>query len=61
MASSTQTGSAQMDQLNVQMLELYQTINTTADDMQKFNAQSESMTLMLNSISDIATQTTCLR
>ncbi|WP_434749949.1 methyl-accepting chemotaxis protein [Paenibacillus amylolyticus] len=60
MASSTQTGSAQMDHLNMQMRELYDTINTTADDMQKFNDQSESMTLMLNSISDIATQTNLL-
>ncbi|MDT0124273.1 methyl-accepting chemotaxis protein [Paenibacillus sp. RRE4] len=60
MASSTQTGSAQMGHLNEQMHELYETINTTADDMKKFNDQSESMTLMLNSISDIATQTNLL-
>lgn len=60
MASSTQTGSEKMEQLNMQMSELYETINTTADDMQKFNEQSESMTMMLNSISDIATQTNLL-
>ncbi|MEK4663107.1 methyl-accepting chemotaxis protein [Priestia sp. FSL H7-0729] len=60
MATSTQTGSVQMDQLNIQMQELYDTINTTANDMQKFNEESESMTLMLNSISDIASQTNLL-
>ncbi|WP_366294171.1 methyl-accepting chemotaxis protein [Paenibacillus sp. AN1007] len=60
MAASTQTGSEQMSQLNMQMRELYETINTTASDMQKFNDQSEAMTLMLNSISDIATQTNLL-
>ncbi|KAA8782863.1 methyl-accepting chemotaxis protein [Paenibacillus sp. 4624] len=60
MASSTQSGSAQMDQLNMQMSELDTAIHTTADDMQKFNEQSEAMTLMLNSISDIATQTNLL-
>lgn len=60
MAASTQTGAEQMSQLNMQMRELYETINTTASDMQKFNDQSEAMTLMLNSISDIATQTNLL-
>ncbi|PQP85117.1 hypothetical protein C0Q44_11695 [Paenibacillus sp. PCH8] len=60
MATSTQTGSAQMDQLNVQMKELYETINATANDMRQFNEESESMTLMLNSISDIASQTNLL-
>ncbi|PIH58659.1 methyl-accepting chemotaxis protein [Paenibacillus sp. LK1] len=60
MATSTETGSTQMDQLNVQMQELYETINTTADDMSKFNEESESMSLMLNSISDIANQTNLL-
>ncbi|MGN7414056.1 methyl-accepting chemotaxis protein [Paenibacillus sp. SAF-068] len=60
MATSTQTGSVQMDQLNLQMQELYDTINTTANDMRKFNEESESMTLMLNSISDIASQTNLL-
>ncbi|SHN77221.1 methyl-accepting chemotaxis protein [Paenibacillus sp. ov031] len=60
MATSTETGSAQMDQLNVQMQELYETINTTADDMSKFNEESESMSLMLNSILDIANQTNLL-
>ncbi|WP_440111513.1 methyl-accepting chemotaxis protein [Paenibacillus sp. QZ-Y1] len=49
-----------MDQLNVRMLELYETIDTTASDMRKFNEESESMTLMLNSISDIASQTNLL-
>lgn len=60
MASSTQMGSKQMDELNMQMRDLYTAIHTTADDMQKFNDQSESMTMMLNSISDIATQTNLL-
>ncbi|WP_272037914.1 methyl-accepting chemotaxis protein [Paenibacillus sp. JJ-100] len=60
MATSTETGSTQMDQLNVQMQELYVTIDTTSSDMQKFNEESESMTLMLNSISDIASQTNLL-
>ncbi|WP_339166725.1 methyl-accepting chemotaxis protein [Paenibacillus sp. FSL R5-0341] len=60
MATSTQTGSTQMDQLNIQMQELYETINTTASDMRKFNEESESMTLMLNSIADIANQTNLL-
>ncbi|MFS0871872.1 methyl-accepting chemotaxis protein [Paenibacillus xylanilyticus] len=60
MASSTETGSAQMDHLNVQMQELYETIDTTAGDMRKFNEESESMSLMLNSISDIANQTNLL-
>lgn len=60
MATSTQTGSTQMDQLNIQMQELYDTINTTASDMRKFNEESESMTLMLNSIADIASQTNLL-
>ncbi|MCW3791540.1 methyl-accepting chemotaxis protein [Paenibacillus sp. LS1] len=60
MATSTQTGSVQMDQLNIQMQELYDTINTTASDMRKFNEESESMTLMLNSIADIASQTNLL-
>ncbi|WP_366294168.1 methyl-accepting chemotaxis protein [Paenibacillus sp. AN1007] len=60
MASSTQMGSEQIDHLNVQMRELYTAIHTTAEDMQKFNEQSESMTMMLNSISDIATQTNLL-
>jgi len=60
MATSTRTGSTQMDQLNSQMQELYETINTTANDMRKFNEESESMTLMLNSIADIATQTNLL-
>jgi len=60
MATSTQTGSTQMEQLNIQMQELYETINTTASDMRKFNEESESMTLMLNSISDIANQTNLL-
>ncbi|KAF4325887.1 hypothetical protein G195_000521 [Phytophthora kernoviae 00238/432] len=60
MAASTETGSTQMDHLNVQMQELYETIDTTADDMKKFNEESESMSLMLNSISDIANQTNLL-
>ncbi|PKQ87698.1 chemotaxis protein [Paenibacillus sp. BGI2013] len=60
MAMSTQTGSTQMDQLNIQMQDLYETINTTANDMRKFNEESESMTLMLNSIADIASQTNLL-
>ncbi|MEK4275646.1 methyl-accepting chemotaxis protein [Paenibacillus sp. FSL R7-0026] len=60
MATSTQTGSEHMDQLNIQMQDLYETINTTANDMRKFNEESESMTLMLNSIADIATQTNLL-
>ncbi|WP_340018080.1 methyl-accepting chemotaxis protein [Paenibacillus sp. FSL H3-0457] len=60
MATSTQTGSTQMDQLNIQMQDLYETINTTASDMRKFNEESESMTLMLNSIADIASQTNLL-
>ncbi|MBR2564208.1 MAG: hypothetical protein IKE29_06260 [Paenibacillus sp.] len=60
MATSTETGSTQMDQLNVQMQELYVTIDTTSSDMQKFNEESESITLMLNSISDIASQTNLL-
>ncbi|MGG4482228.1 methyl-accepting chemotaxis protein [Paenibacillus xylanilyticus] len=60
MASSTETGSAQMDHLNVQMQELYETIDTTASDMRKFNEESEAMSLMLNSISDIANQTNLL-
>ncbi|OMF12180.1 hypothetical protein BK131_19485 [Paenibacillus amylolyticus] len=60
MATSTQTGSTQMDQLNIQMQELYETINITASDMRKFNEESESMTLMLNSIADIANQTNLL-
>ncbi|KAJ3198066.1 hypothetical protein HK101_009496 [Irineochytrium annulatum] len=60
MATSTQTGSEHLNQLNSQMQDLYETINTTASDMQKFNEESESMTLMLNSIADIATQTNLL-
>ncbi|PYE49723.1 methyl-accepting chemotaxis protein [Paenibacillus barcinonensis] len=60
MASSTQRGSNQMHELNEQMQGLYTAIHTTADDMQRFNEQSESMTMMLNSISDIATQTNLL-
>lgn len=60
MATSTQTGSEHLNQLNSQMQDLYKTINQTASDMQKFNEESESMTLMLNSIADIATQTNLL-
>ncbi|MEN1987612.1 methyl-accepting chemotaxis protein [Paenibacillus hubeiensis] len=60
MAESTENGTANMDQLNLKMLELYDAINTTADDMKKFNDESESIGLMLDSILDIASQTNLL-
>ncbi|WP_164848762.1 methyl-accepting chemotaxis protein [Paenibacillus sp. DCT19] len=60
MTQSTQTGSTQMEQLNVQMQEMSELIKTTAGDMERFNQESESMTILLSSITDIASQTNLL-
>ncbi|CAM4049451.1 methyl-accepting chemotaxis protein [Saccharibacillus endophyticus] len=60
MAGSTQVGSSKMDLLNTRMDSLYDAMKTAADDMQSFNRESESMTEILNGISDIARQTNLL-
>ncbi|CAM3536253.1 MULTISPECIES: methyl-accepting chemotaxis protein [Saccharibacillus] len=60
MAGSTEIGSSKMDLLNTQMDDLYEAMKTTAADMQNFNKESESMTEILNGISDIARQTNLL-
>ncbi|WP_172254474.1 methyl-accepting chemotaxis protein [Saccharibacillus deserti] len=60
MAGSTEVGSSKMDLLNTQMDDLYAAMTTTAEDMQNFNKESESMTTILNGISDIARQTNLL-
>lgn len=60
MAGSTQVGSSKMDLLNTRMDGLYDAMKTAADDMQSFNQESESMTAILNGISDIARQTNLL-
>lgn len=60
MTQSTQTGSTQMEQLNVQMQGISDQIKITADDMERFNQESESMTVLLSSITEIASQTNLL-
>ncbi|MDO7908127.1 methyl-accepting chemotaxis protein [Paenibacillus sp. JX-17] len=60
MASITKEGSAKMDHLNGQMQEVYDVVSRTAVDMKEFNAESESMSAMLDGISEIANQTNLL-
>lgn len=60
MAGSTQIGSSKMDMLNTRMDNLYDAMKTAAHDMQSFSQESESMTAILNGISDIARQTNLL-
>ncbi|OWR29937.1 hypothetical protein CDO73_12725 [Saccharibacillus sp. O23] len=60
MAGSTQVGSSKMDMLNTRMDSLYDAMKTAAHDMQSFSQESESMTAILNGISDIARQTNLL-
>ncbi len=60
MTTSTESGSQRMEQLNVQMGSLYEMTDQATQDMQKFNEESQSMSSMLNSISDIARQTNLL-
>ncbi|GGJ18492.1 methyl-accepting chemotaxis protein [Paenibacillus hunanensis] len=60
MTTSTESGSQRMEQLNTQMGQLHDMTNQATQDMQKFNEESQSMSSMLNSISDIARQTNLL-
>lgn len=60
MATSTATGSSTMESLNTQMVDLYEKVDITAEDMKKFSEESASMTVILNGISDIARQTNLL-
>ncbi|MFD1885515.1 methyl-accepting chemotaxis protein [Paenibacillus wenxiniae] len=60
MTTSTESGSQRMEQLNAQMGQLHDMTNQATQDMHKFNEESQSMSSMLNSISDIARQTNLL-